>query len=109
MENVVLSPELLASVAGILLSLAFSYIPGLRVKWAAVEPDKQRLIMLGLIALTAGAIFGLGCAGWLNINLSCDQAGVQKLISMLILAMIANQSVYQISPQPGDVKEAKFI
>jgi hypothetical protein len=109
MENVVLSPELLASVAGILLSLAFSYIPGLRVKWAAVEPDKQRLIMLGLVVLVAGAIFGLGCANWVVVNLACDQSGIQKLVGIIILALIANQSVYAISPLPADVKDAKFI
>lgn len=109
MENIVLSPELIASVAGILLSLAFSYIPGLRVKWAAVDPDKQRLIMLGLVVLVAGGIFGLGCANWLIVNLSCDQAGIQKLVGIIIVALIANQSIYAISPLPADVKEAKFV
>lgn len=109
MENIVLSPELLVSVAGILLSLAFSYIPGLRVKWGQLDPDRQRIYMLGLIVLTAGAVFGLGCAGWLTVNLSCDEAGAQKLIYMIVLGLIANQSAYQISPLPGDVKEAKFI
>ena len=107
MENIVLSPEFLVSIAGIVLSLAFSYIPGLRVKFATLEPDYKRLIMLGLIVVVAGVIFGLGCAGVLAISIACDAAGFQKLISFVILALIANQSAYLISPLPEDVKDAK--
>lgn len=107
MENFVVSPELLVSLAGVVLSLAFSYIPGLRVKFAALESDVKRLIMLGLIVVIAAAIFGLKCAGILEIGVACDKIGLQQMVWYVILGIIANQSAYQITPLPEEVKNAR--
>jgi len=46
-----LSAETLVMVAGALLSLAFSYIPGLQPKYDALPATTKRLVMLGLLVL----------------------------------------------------------
>lgn len=92
----------LVLIAGALLSLAFSYIPGLAPKFDALEPTVKRLIMLGLLVVVAGVSYGLACLGWgaaWGINIVCDQAGLQSLVAQLIVAIIANQAIYQISPK----------
>jgi len=96
-----MSADVLSLIAGAVLSLAFSYVPGLKDKFAPLAPEKKRLIMLGLLVVAASAVYGLSCAGWgaaWGIAVVCDQAGAQALVTSLILAIAANQGVYSITP-----------
>lgn len=104
-----LTSEILVSIAGVVLSLLFSYIPGLRVWFAALISEKKQLIMLAVLIIVTGGVFGLGCAGILDIGLACDKGGVIALVRLLIVALIANQSTYLISPQTDDVVIAKQL
>ena len=99
-----MTPELLSSISGIALSLAFSYIPGLSPWYDTLTATFKRLIMLALLALTSLSAFGLACLGWLpyfNLDLACDQKGGVELLTAFILALVANQSTYLITPKPG--------
>lgn len=104
-----MTPELLAGAAAILLSLVFTYVPGLNKKYAAIDPTYQRLIMLGALVVIAGASFGLVCAKLFTdvIPLQCTEAGAQELAKIFVLAVIANQATYTISPKPQAVTAAK--
>lgn len=96
-----MSAESLSLVAGTVLSLTFSYIPGVRNWFTGFDPVIKRLIMLALLALTAGVVYGLSCLGWgfeWGITLSCDQSGLLGLIEQFVIAIIANQSIFAISP-----------
>lgn len=87
----------LAGVAGVLLSLIFGYVPGLKQWFDGLDSMYRRLIMLGaLVVVTAGA-FGLACVGWFNMPLTCDQAGLEGLVTAFIAALVANQATYSIS------------
>ena len=105
-----MSESSLALIAGAVLSLGFSYIPfGFNVKFAALSGEVKRLIMAGLLLVVAGSIYGLSCAGWgasFGITVVCDQAGAMNLIQVFVLALIANQSAYAITPQTSAVREA---
>jgi hypothetical protein len=98
MPQFTLTPEVLGMIAGVILSLAFSYIPGLNAWFAAKDPTFKRLVMLLLLAISAGAIFALSCGAILTV-ITCDRAGVVQLVWIFILAVIANQSTFTISPQ----------
>ncbi len=92
----------LSLVAGALLSLAFSYIPRADGSFKRLDGIYKRLIMLGCLALVAGSVYGLSCLGigeQIGVNVVCDQDGAIGLFGQFILAMIANQSTYTISPQ----------
>ena len=96
-----MSAEFLSSIAGVVLSLLFSYVPGLKVRFGALDGDYKRLIMLGLLALVGAGAFGLSCAGLaadFGINVTCDQAGAIGLLKVFGVAAIANQATYQLSP-----------
>jgi len=93
-----MSAEFLSSVAGIIWSLLFSYVPGVSGWYEKLDGTYKRLIMLGLLAVSAGGAYGLACLGWFNVGLSCNQAGIEKLVSSFVLALMANQSAYLISP-----------
>ena len=93
--------ESLSLIAGTFLSLVFSYLPGAKGWFMQFEPEVKRLIMLGLIILSAAVVFGLSCLGWgseLGITLPCDQTGLLGLVQQIVIATIANQSIYAISP-----------
>ena len=96
-----MSAESLSLIAGTVLSLIFSYVPGAKGWYLQFNGQVKRLIMLALISLSAGIVFGLSCLGWgseFGITLSCDQAGMFGLVRQVVLAIIANQGIYAISP-----------
>jgi hypothetical protein len=58
--------------------------------------------MLVLLVLVAGGAFSLACADLglgLGITLACDQSGAFGLLQTLIMALVANQATYSITPK----------
>ena len=100
-----MTSDLLVSVAGVVLSLLFSYLPGLSAWYGELSGDRKRLIMLGMLALVAGGMYALDCGGLL-VKIAPDVAGMcstadgwVQVVRAFVLAMIANQSAYAISPK----------
>lgn len=98
-----LSAEGLSALAGILLSLGCSYLPGVRQRFAELDPTGKRLVMLGLLAISALGVFGLSCTPYQPFpGLSCDQAGAWGLLRVFLAALVANQAAFNVSPRlPG--------
>jgi hypothetical protein len=102
--------QTLALFAGAVLSLLFSYVPGLNTWFAALDGSLKRLLMLGLLLLTALAVVGIACAGFgadLGLVVTCDKAGFLGVLKAFVAAMIANQTAYELTPQTAKVKAAK--
>jgi len=104
------TPESLALIVGILLSLLFSYVPGFATWFNRLgqnldgTDDKgtlKRLVMLGLLLVTSLAIFGLSCGGIIG-GVSCDKAGITHLVWIFIWALIGNQTTHTVSPIIGE-------
>ena len=97
-----MSAETLAAAAGLILSLAFSYIPRLSAWYGTKEEDVKRLIMLGLLVLVAAGAFGLACGGFaadFGIAVTCDKTGAIALLKVLFAAAVANQITYALTPK----------
>jgi hypothetical protein len=97
------TPEMLAVMFGILLSLVLSYFPIIKTKWAAFDGDVKRVIMLVAFAVITLAVFGLSCTTLkdsfgLLASVSCTQAGAIELFKIFIAAVIANQTTFMLSP-----------
>jgi hypothetical protein len=99
--------ELLAAIAGILLSLLFSYVPKFADWYNPLDGTKKRLVMLGLLVLAAGGTFGLSCDKIVQ-GVTCDMPGAIQLVSAFIFALIANQSTNSISPEVGLKKPSLY-
>ena len=91
-----MTSEQLASIAGVALSLAFSYIPGLREQFEKLQSGYKQLIMGVLILVVSAAIFGLACADILD-TVDCTRDGAVGMLMLAIQALIANQSAYLIT------------
>ena len=92
-----MSAELLAGIGGVVFSLLFSYFPGLSGWYDPLVESKKKLIMLGVLFVTALGVFGLACVGKYNL-VTCDVAGAWLLVEYFILAAIANQATHRLSP-----------
>lgn len=96
--NVVVSVKLLSSLAGVALSLVFSYIPGLRARFAKLDGVYKRLVMAGLLLLASLLIMAGVCAGFVvGDGLTCGRDGALVLLSAFVSAAIANQTAYVVS------------
>ncbi|HEX9029601.1 MAG TPA: hypothetical protein VF823_10545 [Anaerolineales bacterium] len=98
-----LSAEGLSALAGILLSLGCSYLPGVRQRFGELDATGKRLVMLGLLAVSALGVFGLSCTPYQPFpELSCDQAGAWGMLRLFLAALVANQAAFNVSPRlPG--------
>ncbi len=92
--------EDLSAVAGVLLSLGLSYIPGVKQYFGDLAPTTKRLVMLGLLLVCALGIFGLSCVrpGDFSPGL-CSQDGSWRLLKVFIAAAIANQAAFELTPK----------
>jgi hypothetical protein len=88
---------IMAGAAGAILALLFGYVPGLKDWYDNLESVAKRLVMLAALAVVALGSFGLSCAGWFNLPVTCDQAGVEQLLGAFLTALVANQTTYLIS------------
>ena len=93
-----MTAQLLTTIAGVLISLAFSYVPGASDWFAKLDGTYKRLVMLAALLLAAGGAFGLGCAGY-STGVPCDGHGALKMLELFILAAMANQSAFLLTPK----------
>lgn len=108
-----MKPEELSIIAGVVLSLLFSYVPGVNTWFTALKSIYKRIIMLVLLVVVAAAVYGLSCAGILQDmvgwHMTCDRTGLINLIYTVILAIMANQSTYAITPPTKAVSDTKRL
>ena len=98
-----MTPQVLSTTAAVMLSLLFSYVPGISNWYEALEATRKRLLMLALLLVVTAGSFAIACLGWgelLNVPVTCDKPGAAELLGALVLALTANQSTYMISPKP---------
>jgi hypothetical protein len=97
-----MTPDLLSSLAAISLSLAFSYLPGLSQWYQGQDPAWRRLVMLAALLGSSLTVIGVACSGWagaFGLALTCDAPGAVAVLRALILALVANQATFLISPK----------
>ena len=100
--------QVLMAIAGVVLSVAFTYIPKLNTSYAALCKEVKQLIMLGILVVSAGAIALLDNFGFVDagIDLSTNQ-GIWAFVMVIITAVVANQGTHLIAPKPESVTKAK--
>jgi hypothetical protein len=106
----IMSQDQLAAVAGVVISLLFSYIPAVNTWYAGLGDFAKRLIMIVVLAIVSGGVFGVSCLGlapWLNIDVTCDASGAWAMLMLFFEAVVANQATHLITPDTKKVEIAK--
>jgi hypothetical protein len=92
--------DLLLVIVGVVLSLLYSYFPGLK-DWYEKQSGYKALIMLGVIVAVSLAYFGLGCiavlAAKLGIQVACTMDGALTVALAIVKIILANQSTYLLT------------
>ena len=97
-----MTDNIIASLAGALLALLFGYAPGVRQWYEALEPTRKALVMLLLLAVAAGVLYGAACYTPLGAgDITCDEAGLWAVVRLFLAAMVANQATYMIGVKPS--------
>lgn len=96
----------LSLFAGALLSLVFSYTPGLKDWFEAKESTTKRLIMAGALLVVSAVVFSASCLDLgLAFTITCDKGGAVGLATTFLSALVANQGTFLISPKPPTVED----
>lgn len=103
-----MTPEILLGVSAIVLSLVFTYLPKLRLKFAVLTPTHKALVNLVAVVILAVAMYLGVCVGLYVIpGVVCTVTGIRALAIYVIIAVGANQLTYVPSVKPSDVIEAQ--
>ena len=95
-----MTSDQLSAAAGVALSLAFSYVPGLREWFAGLDGEHKRLFMLAALIIVSLGSFALTCGGLLGgTAIQCSKDGAVNLLWAFVAATIANQAAFLISPK----------
>jgi hypothetical protein len=86
----------------------------LKTWFEAKDATAKRLIMAGALLVVAALTFGAACFDLLGglpfaLAVTCDKEGAVGLISNFILALVANQATFLISPPPSTTLRAKKV
>ena len=87
----------ITAIAGIVLSLLFSYVPGLNTWYYKQDKQAQGLVMAGILFLVVASLYGLGCSNLIG-GFSCGFPSIWKLLGLFIQSLVANQVTYAITP-----------
>lgn len=93
----------LSALAGILLSLIMSYVPGLSTWFASKNSQTKSLVMAVLLLVVAAGALLYKC----NLGSECITNNWHDYAVALFAALIANQSAYTLSPTSQAVKDVK--
>lgn len=94
-----LTPDLIVVFGAAALSCLFRYVPRLRAWYDQVGGDYKGLLMLGVLALGALVAYGGSCASFWGY-VACTPDGALEVGRAWVIAVVANQVTYLISPAP---------
>jgi hypothetical protein len=91
-----LTPEFLSYILAGVVAALIDWFPTLR-DWFDLWTDGQKkLIMAGILGVIVALIYAAGCVGWIT-NLTCDQLGLQRLVSIYLISIGINQGVHKLT------------
>lgn len=100
--------EIFVAVVAIALSLTWSFLPNIRVKFAALSSGIKSLINLILMILLGVVMFMFSCLNWVVVpGVECSIEGGKALAVLIFVAATGNYLTYGYTSPPADVEEAK--
>jgi hypothetical protein len=98
--------EKLVIVAAAILSFLFNYFPALAKWYEKHDAVAKRQIMAAWLLIVTSSIFAISCVPTLvdlatrfDIAVACSVKSAYELIYLYLLAIMANQTVWLLSPK----------
>lgn len=99
------TPELIAGVVGVLLTVIFAYFPKLNVAFAGLASEAKSGIMLGLYLVATAVIYLLGLSGTIPVEVPLNWFDAVLIFFSLV---IVGQPTYTVIPEVRVVRDAKI-
>lgn len=98
---IAVTPDWIAAAAGMLFSLAFAYLPGVKQAYGSLTDEWKAATMGIVLILIAIASFAVGCAGLFpELQVTCDRPGAVGVFTALVAALMANQGTFMLAVKP---------
>lgn len=91
-----MTPEIVVTVAGILLSVFFEYVPKVEGWYAQLEKQAKALFMAAAVLLVVSTAELISCYGPYNY-FPCGVAGFWEVAELFVLALVANQTTHRLT------------
>ena len=96
-----MTSDKLATLVGVLISLLFAYLPGLKTWFEKQAPQAKAGLTAVVTILAAVVIYGLGCANWFpELGVIFTKAGFQQFVTVVIGALIGLAGAYTTLVRP---------
>lgn len=92
-----MTAEQIASLAGVLLSLLFAYVPGVEAWYGGLDGTIKRIVMGGLLIVAAAGSLGWTCYQGGGDVAACLTANWQTYLTALVAALVANQATFMLA------------
>ena len=93
-----LTPAMVVAFITTALALIFEYFPWISERYNALDDNRQKVVMLSLVALVVFGAFGLSCAGLFGY-FDCTPMGFWDAVLLFIACLAANQGVHRALPK----------
>ena len=113
-----MNAEMLSGLGGALVSLAATYLPGVKGWFEQLSGPQKRLVLAAVLAVVAAGCVGLSCwsdgVRWITAVLgpqawltSCDEAGAMAAVRAWLAAVAGSQVMYVIQGTGGGAEPVK--
>ena len=85
--------QTLSGILGVVWSLVFFYIPGLKTWYSTLNSEQKAVFMLGILFGTVAVILGLSCLQIVSY-FTCDKVGIVLAVKCFFTAAVANVTTY---------------
>lgn len=89
-----ISAEVLAAVAGNLISIALFILPFLSERFYRLNDEWKQAVNLITILVVSIVLIALGCNGYIQINFTCDNTGLIEYVEVVGAALIGNAATF---------------
>lgn len=87
----------IATVAGVIITLALAYAPGLKDRWEALNGTQKRLVLGILYAAVSAGLYVPSCWGG-PVLVECSTDSIWSVVLAFLMALISGQSTYTALP-----------
>lgn len=85
----------LSTLAGIILSAFFRYVPYVSAKYDTLGSELKSLVMLGCLIVASLLVWSASCYDFYQV-VACTDEGAHTLVLAFAIALATNQSTYQM-------------
>jgi hypothetical protein len=93
-----MTSEILSGWAGVVLSLVFTYLPGVKVRFGGMGERGKIAATLASLLLVSVGVFLLSC-GDVKVLVACTKEGALQLFTLFFYAAAGSQFAFVLTPK----------